>query len=228
MDSQQSLPSYPTRCSRTDATLGRGRQQRLAAVQAYLEQRALGRRCEPDLEDAWRWFYGTYDEMIRRFARSCRIPATVLDDCVQEVWVAILEKLCEFDYNPARGRFRSWLYKLVRNKVIDIQRAERRRTERQLDKPPSLQQCDGRGNPADAFDRRSRCEVVRRVLKQLESVSSPQSYRVLYLRRIEQLSVSEVAALLGFSPAQVRARQHRMQRKLREALEQSFGATDGR
>jgi RNA polymerase sigma factor (sigma-70 family) len=95
-------------------------------------QRALAEGVRPfdrKLSDAWDEFFGIYNRILRRFAmRLLRCPDDVVDDVVATVWLDVLKQLPAFQYDPARGRFRSWLYRLLQRRMID----EFRKRGRQL------------------------------------------------------------------------------------------------
>jgi DNA-directed RNA polymerase specialized sigma24 family protein len=64
-------------------------------------------------------------------------------------------------------------------------------------------------------------DQVRRVLAVLAARVSARSYQVLYLRRIEGRTVSEIAVALGLRPEQVRLRDFRMMQRFRELFERA-------
>jgi RNA polymerase sigma-70 factor, ECF subfamily len=122
--------------------------------------------------------------------------------------------------------FRTWLYQTVRNACLMKRR-------RRVDEPAtmtSLEQgstnTDGEPSAIDLPDVGSRSadqqlmdswvgERLRRALAKL-----PPGYRVIVvLREMEGLSTREVAAVTGFSEANVKQRLHRARMMLRESLE---------
>ncbi|MHC4995334.1 MAG: sigma factor, partial [Planctomycetota bacterium] len=58
----------------------------------------------------WVLFYTSCDTLIRQFASRLGIPSRSVDDFTQEVWVKLLKKLPEFQYDASRARFTTWLY----------------------------------------------------------------------------------------------------------------------
>ena len=59
--------------------------------------------------DAWREFHDRYHELLRGFARRRGVQPNDCEDIVQEVLVALTKALPGFDYDPAKGKFRSYL-----------------------------------------------------------------------------------------------------------------------
>ncbi len=69
----------------------------------------LARLKEQGDATAWAEFDDRYRELLFRFARTRGLQPADADDVTQEVLAAAHEALPEFDYDPARGRFRGWL-----------------------------------------------------------------------------------------------------------------------
>lgn len=78
----------------------------------------------PD-SDAWRDFCDRYGELIRRFALRQNLQSADCDDVLQEVLVALTRSLPGFQYDPARGRFRSYLKTIVLRAVFKKFRQKR-------------------------------------------------------------------------------------------------------
>ena len=76
-----------------------------------------------------------------------------------------------------------------------------------------------RCRPRFGLRRNQEQAFVHRALAAVSQVVSDCSYRVLLLRSIDELDVSEVAAALGLTPEQVRYRHCRAKRELRRLVE---------
>lgn len=189
----------------------------LSLTREYLRQRFAGIDPESVLVRAWERFHQVYSQMIRRFAYSCGVAGSDLDDCQQEVWRAVLAELPRFEYDSNRGRFRSWLYQMVKRKAVDAARRRIRKPAVPLSSL-SIRGWEPRGpvcDPSVALEQRWNEELLEVVLGELRSELSERSFRVLQMRSLEQRSVEETAAALALTPDQVRARHHRALRKLR-------------
>ena len=62
---------------------------------------------------AWHDFCSRYGEMIRHFARQQQLQPADIDDVLQDVLVALTRSMPGFRYDPAKGKFRSYLKTVV-------------------------------------------------------------------------------------------------------------------
>ncbi|MCM8531604.1 MAG: RNA polymerase sigma factor [Lentisphaeraceae bacterium] len=94
-------------------------------------QTLLQRAKNPDDHKAWEDFEQYYREFIRMvlFQMNCRVNDHA--DLVQDILVKIWKTLPELNYDRDRARFRTWLSHLIRNKVIDYFRKEKRISKKQ-------------------------------------------------------------------------------------------------
>lgn len=156
---------------------------------------------------AWDDFYAIYGQIIPRFVRACGVPEGDVPDCVQDVWTAVLAELPKLEYHPHRGRFRSWMYAIVRNKATDLVRRKMRgpTTISTLHDAVSLHDTD----PKEIWEQRWTQEAIHAVLEQFQSKVSDLTFRVFHMRSIEERDVADVAVAVGLTRDQVRARHHR-------------------
>ena len=67
--------------------------------------------------DAWRTFEGVYGPLVRRYCRRRGLQDADAADVSQEVLVRVARAIRGFEYQPGRGRFRSWLGTITANEV---------------------------------------------------------------------------------------------------------------
>lgn len=58
---------------------------------------------------AWRMFHERYGELIRGFARRRGLQPADCDDVAQEVMLSLSKAMPNFQYDPNKGKFRSYL-----------------------------------------------------------------------------------------------------------------------
>jgi RNA polymerase sigma factor (sigma-70 family) len=78
---------------------------------------------------AWRQFVTLYGPLIYGYARKQGLQEADAADLSQDVLVAVAGTVGRLDYDPVRGRFRNWLFTVVRRKLANWRRARRSRVD---------------------------------------------------------------------------------------------------
>jgi RNA polymerase sigma-70 factor (ECF subfamily) len=78
---------------------------------------------------SWREFQELYEPLLLNYVRSRGLAENDARDVVQDVFVLLLPALQKFELDPARGRFRTWLWKVTCNALADWARKQRRQTK---------------------------------------------------------------------------------------------------
>jgi RNA polymerase sigma-70 factor (ECF subfamily) len=141
-----------------------------------------------------------------------------VDDLVQETWVRVLERGRSYD---GRSRFEPWLFAIARNLTVDQMR--RRKTwsldtaldtdddEEQVPRSPA-------SNDPSPFVLAARTEDAQRLAQSMQTLDF--IYReVLVLRFQEDLSLQEVATVVGAPVSTVASRIYRGLQTLRALLD---------
>ncbi len=154
-------------------------------------------------------------------------------DAVQEAFLTVYRKASRFQ---ARARFTSWLYRVVLNQCIDLQRRERRHRALSLgprtDRDGRPDDGEGRGVPEPAAPpsgrpaaktlEAERAEFVRAAIERL----SPKLAQVTFLRYPQGLSYEEIGDILQLPPGTVKSRLNRAHAALREILSDTIDDTE--
>ena len=82
---------------------------------------------DPNDAEAWDQFLQIYTSIVRSYCFQRRIQASDVDDIVQEVMTAVSRGIRNFDYDPNKGRFRSWLGTVTANRIKAFFNRESRR-----------------------------------------------------------------------------------------------------
>lgn len=197
----------------------------LEDTRAYLD--CLARKVKPGPRPSGEWdrFFPVYTRRIHRAAQSYGLSASDAEDCVQDVWLEILDILRRAGHDPRWDEFSHWMHGVIRNQVVNFVRRMARRPDRgaqSLDDAVLGHDLD----PVAMYERNQRRRLVRHVLHDLKREVSATNYRLVHFRWIEGLEVAEVAARLGLTSEQVRYRQHRVKKRLERLLELHGGGPE--
>jgi RNA polymerase sigma-70 factor (ECF subfamily) len=174
----------------------------------------LGRLRQPGEQLAWDRFVQLYTPMLYCWAQRWGLQDQDAADLVQEVLVALVQKLPEFHYDPQR-RFRAWLRTVALNKCRDFgrRRGLGGNAEGSLGDVPAPAEDD---ELAEAEYRR---HLVSRALQLMQVEFSPKMWQACWEHVVMGRPVAEVAAELGISEGTVYVAKSRIMSRLRQELE---------
>lgn len=159
-------------------------------------------------ERAWRAIVSDLGPALVGYARSKGIPDP--EDLMQEVFVAIAQRLGDFEGSWAK--FRSWAFTIAHHKIADHHRSRSRRP--QLVPVEVAAGLAGGPTPSEALETR---DETARSLAALERLS-PVERDVILLRVVAELDSEQVGAILGKRPGTVRVIQSRAAAKMKQMM----------
>lgn len=165
-------------------------------------------RGDPDALGA---LYDLHHEALFRYFWSKVGQRELAEDLTGDVFMRMLSALPR--YRPTGVPFRAWLYGIARHRLVDYYRKEGGREGLPLEQAERRDH-SGSTDPALLAEDILSLERIQQALAQL---SEPQR-EVIALRFLSELSVQEVAAVLGKSENAVKALQHRGLAALRRVL----------
>ena len=71
----------------------------------------------PDDSERWKQFYQAYGPLIREMSKKAGLSHTEAEDVVQETIISVAKHMPTFNYDPAEGSFKAWLFKLARWRI---------------------------------------------------------------------------------------------------------------
>ena len=156
--------------------------------------------CRVGAEWGWRQVYEDVAPSILRYHRARGTPNP--DDLVGDTFVRVVRGLPSFEGNEEQ--FRAWVFAISRRRAIDLARSAARHPE----EPRAIDDLVGRGGNGDAEDDAMRSLSEERVRAVLSGLTADQR-DVLLLRLLSDLTVEQVASVLGKSAGAVKALQAR-------------------
>ena len=179
-------------------------------------------------EEGWNQFYELYEDFIYSAATSAGLSHQESREIVQATMLSVRDYIGKFVPDPNRGRFRTWLRKIVRSRIMDEYRRKQRHPQplpcpahdpdetatSATNRIPDInevqieQLLDGKWEQAILA-------AARRAVKERVRM---QDYQAYDLFQIKELSAQEVALSLAISPATVRVRSFRVRRAIEKEI----------
>jgi RNA polymerase sigma-70 factor (ECF subfamily) len=127
-------------------------------------------RQQPD-EESWKRLIDLYSPLLHRWLRQAGLVGSDADDLIQEVFLTLVREMPSFDHNRRRGAFRSWLRKILVNRVRGFQRQRQHLPGLNLD--PKFSETierleDDSSDLSRLWEREHNEFVVRRLLQLIE------------------------------------------------------------
>ncbi|HEX4353772.1 MAG TPA: sigma-70 family RNA polymerase sigma factor [Polyangiales bacterium] len=140
--------------------------------------------------------YDAQFDFVWRCARRLGVEPASLDDVVQEVFLVVHRRLCEFE---GRSTLKSWLFGITRRVVRDQRRSRRRKPTEVLAHDP----IDPLARTPDAqLDLREQAALLHRLLDSLDD----DKREAFVLSELEEMSGPEIADALQLNLNTVYAR----------------------
>ena len=158
--------------------------------------------------------------MLMEYLRKQRLPESDANDVVQEVYVKLLSKI--HTYDRAKCRFRSWLFIVARNAMIDYARELVRRKKLQDGWVLTVLQA----TPSDSvlmeeeWTRVHQERILKHALKVVRARVSPRVWACFVERILQDRPAAEVARDLELTPNAVYVNAHRVMKLVRKVCEQ--------
>jgi len=89
---------------------------------AYTTSKTLLMQIQSGDSSAWSNFYLIYTPLIKSCGYKYNIDSSEQDDLVQNVMVKLFEKQALASYDPQKGKFRTYLGRIIFNTIMDMKR----------------------------------------------------------------------------------------------------------
>ena len=177
------------------------------------DERLLAEASRGD-EAAFLALYERYRDSVFRFAYRLLGSTELAEDVTHDCFLSLLKEPLRFD--PTRAALRTYLLAAARNLAMKHFRGVRGEDalEDLAEEPPAPE----RRGPLRQLLEEELSEVVRREIENLP----PLQREALLLFEYEELTLSEIAAVVGADTGTVKARLHRARQRLKKQLAPYF------
>lgn len=165
---------------------------------------------------------------LRRFATALHVPPDLIDDLVQAVWADVMTRLTELHRTRNDPDFWTWLFVVIRNKVIDAARREHRHPTRSFHTGESEQRpATAESGPVGRLDTKEDEDTIHVAMAELKKEVSAINFRIMTLFFYGDMKIAEIAKAIDLTPNKVSQRKKRMLKRLRVLIEARRGKDFG-
>jgi RNA polymerase sigma factor (sigma-70 family) len=166
---------------------------------------------------AFEQLYNRHEKAMWRFIfRSVQVQA-VADDLMQDVWFAVARHAAQYEAGRNNASFKTWLFTLARNRVIDHARGQKNHISLDGDEEHNLHEqlvADSGFGPLKQLNSRQQAQAL---IAAVEDLSAEQ--REAFLLQAEGgMSVEDIAFATGVSFETAKSRLRYARNKLKTAL----------
>jgi RNA polymerase sigma-70 factor (ECF subfamily) len=181
--------------------------------------RSLARKARSGNRRALASLYERYRSRVFGYLVKEMRDRETAEDVFQEVWMKVMQGIGSYD--PARGPFRAWLFRVAANAAVDRQRRDAVRLGDELDAP--VEDGDGRRVdllPSDAPDpeRLSASHEAGAALGQRLGKLGARQRTAVLLRHQQGLSYAEISHAMAIPEGTAKTLVHRGVAALRRAM----------
>lgn len=159
--------------------------------------------------DELRALYRRYGAELFGFACHSLGDPGLAEEVVQDAFTSVWRHADRFD--PGRASFRTWLYEITRNRIIDLRRRAAAR--------PRTAASEGHEEPAELDESLEHAALRWQVAAALNRLS-PDHRAVIRMAHFESLTMGEIADALGVPLGTVKSRTYYALRHLRLVLDE--------
>jgi RNA polymerase sigma-70 factor (ECF subfamily) len=177
---------------------------------------------DPGDKEAWRQFVALYAPLIHRLARQRGMQDADAADLTQEVLRAVTAAAPGLDYDPKRGSFRGWLYRVTCNKIHDVRHSRQSRErgtgdsamQRLLTEQPADQ------GEAERWEQEYQRHVFALAADAVRDGFEPVTWQAFWLVAVDGKSGEDAAKMLNLSVGAVYVAKSRVLARLKTQVQQ--------
>ena len=174
--------------------------------------------------EAWREFVEIYEPVIYRLVRQKGIQHADAQDLVQEALLAVSVAIERWNPDPSRGSFRSWLFRIARNMMINFLMRSRPQNKggggtsflKLIEQQPASDSESG-----TIVDREYQAELFRWAARRIRSEFQESTWAAFWRTSVEGQPISEAVSELGLSVGAVYAARSRVMARLKRKIQQA-------
>jgi len=170
----------------------------------------------PENHESWRLFVKVYGPAIYHYCRRRGLQDADAADVMQEALLQVSKSIPRFDYEPDRGRFRSWLKAVVHSKLCHF--FAKCNSSRESSDPHFESEHAASGIDNGQWQDLVQQELIVQALEMVKQHCEPASWTAFEMLWKDGRSAAEVAQQMGKSVQWVYVIKSRMTARLQTAV----------
>ena len=198
-------------------------------IMAFTTRKSLLARVRGGDEVSWNDFYEAYKPLILLCGGDCGLTADEKEELVQQVMCELFQKdiVGKYDpenipegvtfvYDPAKGRFRHFLRKIIRNQALKIVRKRKDTSSLNDENNPIELGSEDAWNAV--WDEEWYKHLLNMALVELKERVQPETYAAFEMYALHERNAEEVAKFLNISVSNIYTAKSRCISTLREII----------
>lgn len=173
----------------------------------------LQRLRDPANRDSWSEFVELYEPLLFNYIRKRGLRDHDAEDVVQGIFISLLRKLPQFQFDRSKGRFRTWLWQVAHNAIVDWARARRRLQKAEEQRRQVREEIPISDDDWDVMHRQ---RIAQFVIDRVRAQTAPKTWACFEQHLIEGRSGADVGAELGLPANTVYVYAARVLARIRE------------
>ncbi len=174
--------------------------------------------------EAWDTFYQNYKGLIVSYARRQGCSNSMSQDVLQETLITLTKVMPTFEYNQSKGRFRYFLLTIVKSRIIDAFRREKRHVEHQTvtdnltDPGNDILGQMGASDWEAAWDKEWEQHLMLQAVERIKQKVKPHIFESFRLYVLEKHSADQVSKMLSIPKDNIYEHRRRLIAMMREEV----------
>jgi len=163
-----------------------------------------------------------YEPFLLSHARSRGLADEDARDVVQNIFTSLLRSMTNFELDPSKGRFRTWLWRVCQNAIADWARRRGREQAAEAAWRERLLTLEGQpeSEPDAEWDTACRRRILEFSVQAIRQKTDPRTWACFERHVLQARCGAEVAAELGMNVSAVYANASRVLSRIRRFCEE--------
>lgn len=177
-------------------------------------------------DESWREFFGIYKKLLFSFAIKAGLSEQESEEVVQETIISVAKTIKDFQYDPERCSFKSWLRHLAQKRIADSFRRRARQPQMKetahvgtvrtaaIERVPD----PAAANLDALWEEEWQKELLEAAIARVKAEVSSEQYQMFDFYVLKKMPVSKVASALGTNAGQIYLAKHRISRLIKKEV----------